>query len=162
MSSGWSHSVFVPLLFWVIRLPPAGREDVLVALVPVTKHHLTSMRLHYACTQTDRHHHTREDHEEWVVALAGGGWSHKRVHSLMTTYLVFLHIGVSDEPHVVMHVKAEKWPRLASSLVDDKVVEGMVLQWDGTEGGSIGQHGKRSFKLCDSGINDTLPGTCMF
>lgn len=40
-----AHGVFVPVLFWVIRLPPTGGKDVLVTLVPCPQNNLTSMGL---------------------------------------------------------------------------------------------------------------------
>ena len=38
-------SVVVPLLLWIVGLPSAGREDVLVTFVPAAQTHLARMRL---------------------------------------------------------------------------------------------------------------------
>lgn len=43
---------------------------------------------------------------------------------------VFLHCCIGQHPHVVMNVKVEERARLASRLIDDKVVEAVVMRDD--------------------------------
>lgn len=52
---------------------------------------------------------------------------------LIETYLVTLLGSIVQHSHIVVHVKAEQRPRLSSSLVDNKIVEGIVLQSNHTD-----------------------------
>ena len=47
---------------------------------------------------------------------------------LIETYLVTLLCGIVQHSHVIVHVEAEQRSRLSSSLVDNEIVEGIVLQ----------------------------------
>lgn len=45
ISGKYTHCVFVPFFFGVIRLPTAGREDVFVFFIPAPQNHFSCMRL---------------------------------------------------------------------------------------------------------------------
>ena len=66
--------------------------------------------------------------------LPSGRWEDVLVALIPATFydlpcmgLVFLFCSVSEQPHVVVNVKVEQWPRLAASLVNYKIVERVVL-----------------------------------
>ena len=142
---GLSYRVLVPLLLGVIGLPAAGREDVLVFLVPAPQHHLACMRLRMG-RGPDAAAQGR-----WMPAPSSPPWRAQ-------AYLILLHSGVTEQPHIIMNIKIEEGPcrdkgpglplschpttgassgrraqpgaltTFPSSLGDDEVVEAVVLQ----------------------------------
>lgn len=53
------------------------------------------------------------------------------------TYLVPFLRRVVQHPHIIVHVKAEQWSRLSSSLVHNKVVESVMLEEKGVSSGFV-------------------------